>query len=134
MTNQPGDIRMFVHSEPYQVECNGYLIDTEFIYCRGTGKLTYDDGQDSGLKCRKCKGTGKRTVRLAGWVKVENWSTERTERYVLRPENKGILGRPDVGKEYAKQILHWHRVRVLPKEYYKSDDNPMGLEETPCDT
>ena len=61
-----------IRSEPYEVECNEYLIENEFIVCKD-GKLVYkSDGKSpclaEGDVCPYCHGTGRRTVRLVGVV------------------------------------------------------------------
>ena len=147
MNDQPGDIRMFVQSEPYEVECD----------CTESSRAIYEhraaDSNTHSPNCPDCHGIGKRTVRLAGLVcnividpapgnyvsGIEGWIIVDGKRYCKTSGYYPELFSSDpfeafpiykLTEELHRNVIEAHRAGTLPPELYKSDDNPMGLEES----
>ncbi len=134
--NQPGDLRMLVQSDPYEVECKD---------CSGSGAIqeyigTEQPGESS---CPYCHGTGKRTVTLEGNVRIDEQEYQTsvgspiytifltdTAPDVWRYQSYETMY--DARSKAQASIIEAHRAGTLPIELY-SDTNPDGLEEVSDD-
>ena len=128
MTNHKhGDLRMFIRSEPFEVECDG---------CYGCFRGKYYGGEidaktialNGGTPYNKCHGTGKRTVRLVGSV---GDVAARSGGYMSGVIEYGTFEAgyyPSRG-QLAEAIIDQHYAGKLHVDLYKSDTNPDGLRE-----
>ena len=121
---KPGDLRMYVESEPYEVVCGA---------CHGTRLSLTIKPEERNVRleclsqrepCPFCRGTGSRTVRLRGWARIVR------DRFSLLVFYKDGFYDSLSEMELCDHLTKGHRAGTLPAELYRSDENPDGLEES----
>lgn len=142
-----------INSEPFEMKCDGYLMaESGKARCDGKGRLRYPDGHDATLDCPRCKETpGTRSVKLCGkarniviqpvsggyvpglkaWIMFDGVMHCETHKYFCEPFQSDPYKSDPIYKvmeELHDNVVKAHHAGTLPKQFYKSDENPKGLE------
>jgi len=111
----PNALVLTIRSEPYEVECDN-------PECRNGKCIIVAHPDDPLDDCPACHGTGKRRVRLVGWVEVEPDSEYETTQieycvqvYQQEPEFKGFYVEGSI-EEIITNLVSAYRAKTLPPE------------------